>query len=485
MKRAFLINILFLLSINLLIKPFYIFGIDRTIQNRVGLEEYGLYATLFSFTFLLQIINDFGLQNFNNRNIAQHNQLLPKYFPNMLVLKLGLSLIYSCLTILVAFILGYGTEHFSLLIFFIINQILSSAILFFRSNISGLGLYKTDSCLTILDRLLLIIICSILLFSSYAPQSFKIEWFIYAQTFTLSITAIVAFSIVMQKLPRFQLKFNPSFLLLILKKSYPFALAIFLMTVYTRIDFVMIERLLVDGKKEAGIYAAAYRLLDAANVLGLLFAGLLLPMSARLLKEKKPIRPILRLSLQMILCGAITLSIATWFFREEIMFLLYDDASTYGANILGVLMSTFVVVSGGYIYSTLLTANDSLAQMNRIFAISVALNILLNFLLIPRYGALGAASTTFFTQTFALVSQILIAKKAFQLSTDFKLIGRFLLLGVLLAGINLVVLNYSSFHWLYNFLTILVSGIGLGFILGLLRIESFLELLKEKVPNIA
>lgn len=483
MKRAFLINILFLLSINLLIKPFYIFGIDRTIQNRVGLEEYGLYATLFSFTFLLQIINDFGLQNFNNRNIAQHNQLLPKYFPNMLVLKLGLGLIYGCLTILVAFIFGYGKEHFSLLIFFIINQILLSAIHFFRSNISGLGLYKTDSCLTILDRLLLIIICSILLFSSYAPQPFKIEWFIYAQTFTLSITAIVAFSIVIQKLPRFQLKFNPSFLLLILKKSYPFALAIFLMTIYTRIDFVMIERLLVDGKKEAGIYAAAYRLLDAANVLGLLFAGLLLPMSARLLKEKKSIRPILRLSLQMILCGAITVAIATWFFREEIMFLLYDDASTYGANILGVLMFTFIVVSGGYIYSTLLTANDSLAQMNRIFAISVILNILLNFLLIPKYGALGAASTTFLTQTFALVSQILIAKKAFQLSTDFKLISRFLLLSVLLVGINLIILNYSSFHWLFNFLTILLFGLSLGFVLGLLKIESFIELLKEKIPN--
>ena len=95
MKREFLLNILFLLSINLLIKPFYIFGIDRTVQNRVGLEDYGLYATLFSFTFLLQIINDFGLQNFNNRNIAQHHQLLPKYFPNMLLLKLGLGIIYG------------------------------------------------------------------------------------------------------------------------------------------------------------------------------------------------------------------------------------------------------------------------------------------------------------------------------------------------------------------------------------------------------
>ena len=118
MKREFLLNILFLLSINFLIKPFYIFGIDRTVQNRVGLEDYGLYATLFSFTFLFQIINDFGLQQFNSRNIAQHHQLLPKYFPNMLVLKVGLGIIYAFIIVLVAIIIGYGSRQFSLLFLF-------------------------------------------------------------------------------------------------------------------------------------------------------------------------------------------------------------------------------------------------------------------------------------------------------------------------------------------------------------------------------
>ncbi len=480
MKREFLLNILFLLFINLLIKPFYIFGIDRTVQNRVGLEDYGLYATLFSFTFLMHIINDFGLQNFNNRNIAQYNQLLPKYFPNMLVLKLGFGLVYSFLTIIVAFILGYGTRQFSVLGFFILNQLLLSAIIFFRSNISGLGLYRTDSLLTILDRGLLIIICSLLLFTNFAPQPFKIEWFIYAQTVSLLVTAITAFVIVYNKLPYFKLKFNPAFLLLILKKSYPFALAIFLMTIYTRIDFVMIERLMTNGEKEAGIYASAYRLLDAVNVLGILFAGLLLPMSAKLLKEKKSIRPIMRLSLQMLMCGAITLSVATYFFRKEIMFLLYDDASIYSANVLGVLILNFIIISGGYIYGTLLTANNSLAKMNRIFVVSVALNMGLNFLLIPTYGALGAAWTTFLTQSFAFIGQIIIAKKAFGLTTDMVLFGRLVVLGVLMAVISFVLVNYEGMPWMFSYTIALAIGVSLGFLLGLLNINALLQLLKAK-----
>lgn len=484
MKREFLLNILFLLSINLLIKPFYIFGIDRTIQNRVGLEDYGLYATLFSFTFLLQIINDFGLQNFNNRNIAQHHQLLPKYFPNMLLLKLGLGIIYTTLTIIVALLIGYGGRQFHLLFFFIFNQILVSAILFLRSNISGLGLYRIDSLLTILNRLLLIIICSFLLFSNFITTPFQIEWFVYAQSGSLLLTAIIAGSLVFHKLPYFRLTFNPAFLWLILKKSYPFALAIFLMTIYTRIDFVMIERIVVAGEKEAGIYASAYRLLDAVNMLGVLFAGLLLPMSARLLKEKQSIRPLLRFSLQMLLCISIILAIATCFFRKEIMFLLYEDASVYSANILGILMGTFIIVSAGYIYSTLLTANNSLKEMNRVFALGVLLNIGFNYLLIPKYGALGAASATFFTQGFALISQIFIAKKAFQLQTDLPLIGRFALLGLLLTLFGFLIITYANLPWLFGFIAILFFGIGLGFLLNLLKITSFLDLLvltkKEK-----
>ena len=80
MNREFFINVLFLIFVNLLIKPFYIFGIDRTVQNTVAPGDYGIYFALFNFTFLFQIINDFGIQNFNNRNIAQYNQLLDKYF---------------------------------------------------------------------------------------------------------------------------------------------------------------------------------------------------------------------------------------------------------------------------------------------------------------------------------------------------------------------------------------------------------------------
>ena len=56
MQRKFLTNLGLLLFLNLLIKPFWIFGIDRTVQNTVGVEEYGFYFVVFNFSFLFNII---------------------------------------------------------------------------------------------------------------------------------------------------------------------------------------------------------------------------------------------------------------------------------------------------------------------------------------------------------------------------------------------------------------------------------------------
>lgn len=480
MQREFLLNILFLIFINLLIKPFFIFGIDRTIQNQVGLEEYGIYAALFNFTFLISIVNDFGIQSFNNQRVAQDHQLLQRYFSNIFVLKIGLGILYTLLVLILATLLGYTTTYYQLLFFLIINQILLSAILFFRSNISALGMYRTDSIMTIVERIVLIVICSILLWANPFSTSFQIEWFIYAQTCSLFITAIIGFSIVYQHLHSFRLQFNTSILWDLLKNSAPFALVIFLMTVYTRIDFVMIERLLPEGKKAAGVYASAYRLLDAVNIIGLLFSGLLLPMFSKLIKTKSSVISLLQVSARLLFFGTILTAISVSFFSIEIMKLLYIHTDLYAANVLGVLIFTFILVGGGYIFGTLLLANNSLRQLNKLFTISVLLNIGLNFYCIPRWGALGAAGTTLLTQGVAFTGQILIARKVFHLKTDWILIRQLVGFIILTFGVAHLAYYQGPFVWIGNFLLVLVGGAVVGFAIGLLNKDDFFSLLENR-----
>jgi O-antigen/teichoic acid export membrane protein len=147
--------------LNLLIKPFWVLGIDVGVQNSVGAEQYGFYFAVFNFTFLFNMILDMGVTNFNNRNIARHNQLLTKHISGILSLKMALAAFYILFSFVAAFIIGYKDLQLKILFWAAINQILNSFILYLRSNISALLFFKTDSVLSVLDRLLMIIFCGI------------------------------------------------------------------------------------------------------------------------------------------------------------------------------------------------------------------------------------------------------------------------------------------------------------------------------------
>ena len=75
-KKKFIFDLAILLILNLLIKPFWTIIIEPKVQGQVGDISFGEYFVIFQFSLLLNIFLDFGLTNFNNRNIAQHSHLL-------------------------------------------------------------------------------------------------------------------------------------------------------------------------------------------------------------------------------------------------------------------------------------------------------------------------------------------------------------------------------------------------------------------------
>ncbi len=465
MNREFFINILFLIGINVLIKPLYIFGIDLTVQNTVGPERYGLFFALFNFTYLFQIINDFGIQNYNNRLIAQHRTLIHRYMPRVLSLKLCLALLYFAIIFLASRIAGYGAQYDHLILMIGANQMLVGLLFYLRTNLSGLGYYRRDSIISAFDKLLMILICGVLLWTPSLRAQFKIEWFILAQTLAYLLSISLALAFTWPHVRSLRPRFEPRFWRLLLRESFPFALVIFLMTLYTRIDGVMIERLLDNGKYEAGVYAAGYRLLDALNMIGFLFAGLLLPMFARLIKEKESVEPLLGFSFRFIWAGAITAAMSAYFFQEPLMQLLYAGANAYWGEVMGYLLFTFVAVSGTYIWGTLLTANGNLKLMNRLLVVGVIGNVLLNLWLIPLYQALGAAIATVATQFIVLFAQMALARQLFNLPFRWAYLAQIIGFSLASAAIAYGCSEYLSFSWFVNFFISISLGLltALGF----------------------
>ena len=193
MQKKFIINLALLLLLNVLIKPFWLFGIDRTVQNSVSQEDFGIYFTLFNFSMLFNILLDVGITNFNNKNIAQYKQLLTKYLSGIVAFKFVLAAVYFIVTFVVGYLSGYNSDRFYMLIFLTINQFLISFVQYLRSNIAGLQLFAIDSLLSVLDKTLMIIFCIILFRGNFIDPKIELMHFVYSQTLAYSITLFVVF----------------------------------------------------------------------------------------------------------------------------------------------------------------------------------------------------------------------------------------------------------------------------------------------------
>ena len=479
MQRKFILNLALLLLLNFLIKPFWIFGIDRTVQNMVPSQDYGIYFAMFNFSMLFSILLDLGLTNYNNKNIAQNNHILSKYFSGLLTFKFLLSIIYLVITFVVGFIVGYDSDRFYLLLFLSINQFLISLILFMRSNISGLHLYGLDSLLSVLDKVLMIIFCSFLLWGNLITEPFSILHFIYAQTVAYIITTLVVFSIIVFKTKVFSFQLNFPFLLVTLKQTFPYALLVLTMTFYYRLDAIMLDLMLPDGEHQAAIYAQAYRLLDASSQIGVLFAGLLLPMFALMISKKEKLDDLVKLSFSMLFIPASILAIFCFFYGDNIINLLYDNYSPSSSNVLKILMFCFVAIAGTYIYGTLLTSNGSLKQLNSIAVIGLILNLLLNLVLIPKYKAEGSAIASLITQFIVLVVQLFICNKIFNFSVNYRYIFKVALFFVFVSVLILELKNYSV-SIAVSFLLVIIISAGSIFLLRIISLKDMLQLIKNR-----
>ncbi len=495
MQRKFLSNLFLLLFLNLMVKPFWVFGIDRTVQNVVGTGDYGLYFAVFNFSFLFNILLDLGISNFNNRNIARHKQLIQKHFSRIILLKVLLGVVYLVVSFLAAFVAGFDSLHFKFLIIVAFNQFLLSLLLYIRSNISGLLLFRTDSLLSVMDRLLMILFVGILLWGGVLHSPFRIEYFMLAQTLAYVITIASAFMVVVYH-SRFRApKWDYPFYLLIIKKSAPFALLILLMGIYSRVDSVLLERLLPQGKgeNEAGIYAQGYRVLDAANQIAFLFAVLLLPAFSYMIKHKESIYELVRISFNILFVVSTLVMIMSFFFSPEIIALLYpkqvnEELAHFqyrfaeASRLFPLLMAAFVGYATTYVFGTLLTAKGDLKNLNIIAFTGVIISLLLNVVLIPHFFALGSAFANFLAQWTTAILQIALAYRYFRFPVNFRYLLS-LLSFVILTIVVFMVLDRLTFPWYWKLsggvLFAMMSAMGLRIV----NLKEFYQILFKKIEQ--
>jgi O-antigen/teichoic acid export membrane protein len=390
--QPFFKGLSWLIFLNLLVKPVWIFAIDRQVQNSLGHEAYGKYFAVLNFTIILSFLADAGLTNMVNQRIAQGTPLNVR---RLLRIKLLLLLAYMLLCLLASVLAGTGAME--IVLYAAAIQALASLFVFLRGIITANQLFQTDALLSILDKLGVIILCGVFIYLPYLFGGISLQRFLLVQVACLAAAAAAAFLVIYRKrlLPHDALVEE---VLPMLKAMLPFTLILLLMALHYRLDGFLLERLHPNGAYEAGVYAASYRLLDAANVVGYLASSFLVPFVARNAQDPHRSGQALLYVRHGLMAAAVLAVCFCLVFAPWVMQLLYHTSDPYHADVLRWCIASLPGYMLVHVYGSALTATRRFKSFLSILLLCACLNAAANIYFLPKYGALAACVA-------ALVSQ--------------------------------------------------------------------------------
>lgn len=186
----------------------------------------------------------------------------------------------------------------------------------------------------------------------------------------------------------------------LLQDSWPLILSGVVIMIYMRIDQVMIGQ--ISGNQEVGVYSAAVRLAEVwyfipTAVVSSVFPGIV---EARAIGDEPFYGQLQKLyNFMAFLAYAVALPVT--FIAGPVVNILFGSAYEKAGPMLAVLIWAGLFTNLGVARSSFLTAMNWTRLHFLTVSLGCVINVGLNFLLIPRYGGMGAVIASFVAYWFA------------------------------------------------------------------------------------
>lgn len=271
-------------------------------------------------------------------------------------------------------------------------------------------------------------------------------------------------------IPKLDIKLWKSLIL----KALPIGLAFFVVTLYNNVDIIMLKWL--RNNFETGIYGAGYSLVLASIIPSTIIQGSYFPSLSRLktIEEKRKVTS--EYSKITILVGGFV-SMMVFVYADLIVSILGDKYEGTELIIKFLMIGTFFIYISLCYYIPLLSWN---LEKKLLYAnlFGLAINIILNSILIVNYGPYGAVTATIISELAVLIYTMSIFNSQVQ-SIFLANILKFSSLGIVSGAISYLL--YEKYDLLIiSFIAGLTIFVLLNIIFKTIRKEEILHLLKRK-----
>ncbi len=246
------------------------------------------------------------------------------------------------------------------------------------------------------------------------------------------IGSIIAIWVISDELAQVQWKFSAKTIRVIIDFAWPFVATTIFAVLIANVDTVMLGQL--KSTVEVGLYAAAERIVQFLAVIPIFIGLSTFPLLSKSESDPEASRRIFEKVMVLVLVIGFPITIGGILLRSTIMNVIFGPSYAAGALVLGILMLSVCADFANIILNNMIFVKKLQKKFVIAALVGVAVNVGLNFWLIPRYGAIGAAISSVTAQAFILAVSWRIFKKFFSFSIMPKL-GRVAAATIVMAAV--------------------------------------------------
>lgn len=370
----------------------------------LGPAEFGLLNYLLAIVGVFGVLASFGIETNVCRDLADETRPRERIVSAAIFLR-GLAGVVSALACVAAVALLRPGESATIVLAVLLSLLLllqaaDSLVLPFQVELQS----RVPVRVKLAVFLLFVVVKIVLVTAGFSVAA--IVTAIVIEALCAALAMVVVYRL---RFGRIGFAIERSYVRSLVKQSWPLLLASIGSMVYLRADMIMLAEL--SGEAEAGIYAAATKLSEAWYFMPMAFVASFQPF---LVKARRAglaqFSVYLRRLYALMAASSILVAICVSLLADWLVDLLYGEPYRDAANILIVHVWAALAVFLGVASSQYLVIEGKQRFSAYRALIGMCSNLLLNALLIPRYGGLGAAWATLISYALSVFSIAVFAE---------------------------------------------------------------------------
>ena len=445
----------------------YLLGLFTTLYTAryLGVEGFGVLSLALSLTGIFGVFTDLGLTTLTTREVSRNKSLANKYIGNTAVIKIIYSFLTFGLIALVVYIIGYPQEVKTIVYLITLSVILAAFTGIFNSIFQAFQKMEYMSLNIILNAILMITGILIVIHFGLGIIALSSVYLISSAIVLVVTLIIYSWKFFIPKMG-IDLKFwKPT-----IKEASFFGVSNILVVIYFYIDSLILS--LMVGYSAVGIYNASYKLIIVLLVIPGIFMTSIFPLMSQHFESSKNLLKIeYEKSVKYLFAIAVFIFVYGFIFSDKIILIIYGTAYIPSIAALQTLIFVIPIIFITNLFGNLLGAINRQRILIIITGISALFNVVLNYILIPKFSYIGASVATVVTEGLVFILMFYYISKYFLRISIKENISKTIIPGILI--FVLVYYLKMNINWLLAAILGVLIYVFLLFIFKIITKEDF------------